>query len=88
MSDLLIYPFRLREPIHTKEILDPITKPFIYLLFVQQYTMCSPNSQGQIKDIENGGDDPKVMVYPKMLWDKRKKVITYKRIVPKSKGIS
>ena len=50
--------------------------------------MCSPNSKGKIKDIENGGDDPKVMVYPKMLWDKRKNVLTYKRIVPKSKGIS
>ena len=29
---------------------------------------------------------PKVMVYPKMFWDKRKEVLTYKRLVPKSKG--
>ena len=45
--------------------------------------MCSPNSKGQIKDIENGRDGPKVVVYPKMSWDKRKEVLTYKRLVPK-----
>ena len=50
--------------------------------------MCLPNSKGQIKDIENGRDGPKVMVYSTMLWDKRKNVLTYKRLVPKSKGIS
>ena len=37
---------------------------------------------------ENGKDDPKVMIYPKILWDKRKEVLTYKRLVPKPKGIS
>ena len=37
---------------------------------------------------ENGKDDPKVMIYLKMLWDTRKEVLTYKRLVPKSKGIS
>ena len=89
MNDLLIYPFSLREPTYTIEILDPIIKDtLLYLLFVQPYTMCSPNSKGQIKDIKNGRDGPKVMVYPKMLWDKRKEVVTYKRLVPKSKGIS
>ena len=33
-------------------------------------------------------DDPKVMAYPKMLWDKRKEVLTHKRLIPKPKGIS
>ena len=33
-------------------------------------------------------DDPKVTEYSKMSWDKRKEVLTYKRLVPKSKGIS
>ena len=37
---------------------------------------------------KNGMDDSKVMVYPKMLWDKRKEILTYKRLVSKSKGIS
>ena len=32
--------------------------------------------------------DPKVMAYPKTFWDKRKEVVTYKRLIPKSKGIS
>ena len=31
---------------------------------------------------------PKVMACPKILWDKRKEVLTYKRLIPKSKGIS
>ena len=89
VSDLLIYPFSLREPTHTREILDPITKDtFIYILFIQPYTMCLPNSKGQIKDIKNGRDDPKVTIYPKILWDKRKEVLIYKRLVPKSKDIS
>ena len=87
MSDLLIYPFSIRET-HTREILGPITKDTLYkLLFVQSYTMCTLNSKGQIKDIENGRDGPKVMVYLKMLWDKRKEVLTYKRFIPKSKGV-
>ena len=52
MNDLLIYPFSLREPTYTIEILDPIIKDtLLYLLFVQPYTMCSPNSKGQIKDV-------------------------------------
>ena len=50
--------------------------------------MCLPNSKGQIEDNKNGRYGPKVMVYPKILWDKRKEVITYKRLVPKSEGIS
>ena len=33
-------------------------------------------------------DDPKVMVYSKMLWDKRKEILTYKRLVPKSKVVA
>ena len=33
-------------------------------------------------------DDPKVMAYPKMLWDNRKEVLTHKRLIPKPKGIS
>ena len=49
--------------------------------------MCLPNSKGQIEDNKNGRDGPKVMVYPKILWDKRKEVITYKRFIPKSKGV-
>ena len=49
--------------------------------------MCSPNSKGQIKDNKNGRGGPKVMVYPKMFWDKRKEVLTYESLVPKSKGI-
>ena len=50
--------------------------------------MCSPNSKGQIKGIKMEGMALKVMVYPKMSWDKRKEVLTYKRLVLKSKGIS
>ena len=54
--------------------------------------MCSPNYKEQIKDVEKKEkrkeDDPKVMVYLKKLWDKRKETPTYKRLVPKSKGIS
>ena len=49
--------------------------------------MCSPNSKRQIKDVKSGRDGPKVMACPKMLWNKRKEVLTYKRLVPKSKGI-
>ena len=33
-------------------------------------------------------DDPKVMACPKMIWDKRKEVLTYKRFRPESKDIS
>ena len=50
--------------------------------------MCSSNSKEQIKDVKNGRDGPKVMIYPKMLWDKRKEALTYKRLVHKSNGIS
>ena len=50
--------------------------------------MCSPNSKRQIKDVENGRSGPKVMACPKMLWDERKEVLMYKRLIPKSKGIS
>ena len=49
--------------------------------------MCSSNSKGKIKGVKNGKDGLKVMVYPKMLWDKRKEVLTYESLVPKSKGI-
>ena len=34
VSDLLINPFSLREPTHTREILDPITKDTFYISFV------------------------------------------------------
>ena len=50
--------------------------------------MCSPNSKEQIKDVKNGRNGLKVMVYSKMFWDKGKEVLTYKRLVPKFKGIS
>ena len=71
-----------------REILDLIKKGHpLYLLFVQPYILWSPNSKGQIKDIKLK-DDPKVMAYPKMFWDKRKKVLIYKRLILKSKGIS
>ena len=51
--------------------------------------MCSPNCKEQKKQkkCKSERDSLKVMVYPKMLWDKRKEVLTYKRLVPKSKGI-
>ena len=29
--------------------------------------MCSPNSKGQIKDVKNFEDDPKVISYPKIV---------------------
>ena len=63
MSDLLIYPFSLREPIYTREILDLITKDaLLYLLFVQPYIMCSANSKEQVKDVKNGRGGSNVMV--------------------------
>ena len=65
VSDLLIYPFR--------EILDPIKRGYpLYLLFVQPYILCSPNSKEQIKDVKLK-DDPKVMAYPKIFGIKEKK---------------
>ena len=51
--------------------------------------MCSPNCKEQKKKIikcKSERDSLKVMVYPKMLWDKRKQVLTYKRLVPKFRG--
>ena len=65
VSDLLIYSFSLKKPTHTREILKPIIKDTLYISLVCPTS--SPNSKGQIKDIENGRDGPKVMVYPKML---------------------
>ena len=46
----------------------------MYLLFVQLYILCSPNSKGQIKikDVKLK-DDPKVMAHPKMFGMKEKK---------------
>ena len=41
-----------------------------------------------MKDVKKERDDPKVMVYPKKLWDKRKEAFAYKRVVPKSNGVS
>ena len=56
MSDLLIYPFSLRKPTQTREILDRTMKGTLYiLLFVQPYIMCSPNSKGQIKGVKMEG---------------------------------
>ena len=49
--------------------------------------MLSTNSKEQNKRCKNGRDGPKVMVYPKIFGDKGKEVLTYKRLVPKSKGI-
>ena len=88
MSDLLIYLFSLREPTHTKEILDPITKDTLYISCLFNHISCSPNSKEKINDVKKERDDPKVMVYPKKLWDKRKEAFAYKRLVPKSKGVS
>ena len=76
------------EPTHTREIPDPITKdtPYIFCLFNR--VVCSPNSKGQIKDVKKERMALKLWYALKMLWDKRKEVLTYKRPIPKSKGIS
>ena len=61
MNDLFIYPFSLKEPTHTREILDLTMKgTLIYLLFVKLYIMCSPNSKGQIKGIKMEAMAPKL----------------------------
>ena len=49
--------------------------------------MCSPNSKGKIKDIENGGDDPKVMAYPKTNETKEKKFSHVRGLSLNLKGI-
>ena len=55
VSDLLIYPFSLREPTHTREILEPITKDTTYISCLFNHIMCSPNFKGQIKDVKMEG---------------------------------
>ena len=54
MSDILIYPFNLKELTHTYR--DPRSyqkgTPFIYLLFIQPYILWLPNFKGQIKDVK------------------------------------
>ena len=61
----------------------------LYLLFVQPYISCSPNSKRQIKiKYVKLKDDPKVMAEPKMFGIKKEEVLTYMRLIPKSKGIS
>jgi len=49
--------------------------------------LCSPNFKGQIKDIKLG-DDPRVMVFPKMFEIKEKKFSHVRGLSLKSKGIS
>ena len=52
--DLLIYPFSFKKLTHTWRDPRSYQKRVhpLYLLFIQPYILCSPNSTGQIKDVK------------------------------------
>ena len=55
-SDLLIYPFSLREFTHTREILDPITKDTLYISCLFNHISCDHLTlKEQIKDVKMEG---------------------------------
>jgi len=76
--------------VHTlRKIVDPIKRWYLFVSVVCStiYLVFNHNSKGQIKDVKNGRMTLKLW-HTLENWDKRKEVLAYKKLIPKSKGIS